>query len=274
MLDIKLLRETPEKVKAALEKKNLNPGLTDQFLNFDKEWRELTKQIDEARRSLNLLSKDRNVEEAKKVKETLKGLETAQNGIERSRGELLLKFPNIPFDDVPVGKDESKNRVIREVGKKPKHAGKDYLTLAEELDLIDVARAGKVAGSRFGYLKNEAVLLEFALVQLAFNTLRKRGFIPVIPPVLLKPDVMIGMGKAKFIEDDDAFFIPKDNLYLAGSAEHSIGPMHRDEIFEEKALPRRYVGFSTCFRREAGSYGKDTRGILRVHQFDKVEMFS
>ena len=229
---------------------------------------------DENRSQLNKFSKERNVEEAKKVKESIKNYELRIKDIEKNRIELLDQLPNIPAPDVPVGKDASENVVIRQVGEKPKGPVTDYLTLAENLDLIDVARASKVSGSRFGYLKREAALLELALTQFAFNFLTKEGFIPVVPPVMVKPEMMIGMGKIKFIEGKDAFYLPDDNLYLAGSAEHTIGPMHAGEVFDEKDLPRRYVGFSTCFRREAGSYGKDTRGILRVHQFDKVEMFS
>ncbi len=274
MLDINLIRKNPEIVRKALQDRGMNPKLAGDFLSLDEEWRKLTAQIDEERARLNKLSKERNVEEGRKTKERVKDLESQIKILEKNREELLYKFPNIPFPDVPVGKDEKDNRVIRELGTRGKGLGKDYLTLAQELDLIDVGRASKVTGSRFGYLKREAALLEFALVQLAFETVVKEGFIPVIPPVMLKPEMLKGMGKIKFIEDKDAFYLPDDNLYLAGSAEHTIGPMHAAEVFEEKDLPRRYVGFSTCFRREAGSYGKDTRGILRVHQFDKVELFS
>ena len=145
--------------------------------------------------------------------------------------------------------------------------------MAQELGIIDTERAAKVSGSRFGYLKGAAVLLEFALVQLAMKTAAKDGFIPVIPPVLVGEKAMWSMG---YLERgrDEIYYLPADNLYLVGTSEQSIGPMYMDEIFKEKELPRRYIGFSTCFRREAGSYGKDTKGILRVHQFDKVEMFS
>jgi len=152
---------------------------------------------------------------------------------------------------------------------------KNHLQIGEDLGLIDIKRAAKVSGTRFGYLKNEAVLLEFALVKFAFDSLIKYGFIPIVPPVLIKPDMMKAMGYIDTQQDRaEKYFLEKDNLYLVGTAEQSIGPMHQGEILKEKDLPKRYVGFSTAFREEAGSYGKDTKGILRVHQFDKIEMFS
>jgi seryl-tRNA synthetase len=140
------------------------------------------------------------------------------------------------------------------------------------LDIIDVKRAGKVSGARFGYLKGDLALMEFGLIQLAMDITRKEGFIPVVPPAMIKPEMMKAMG---YVErgGDEIYYFDKDNLYLTGTSEQSVGPLHADEVFEEKDLPKKYVAFSTCFRREAGSYGKDTKGILRVHQFDKVEMF-
>jgi len=212
---------------------------------------------------------DRLTENSKKLDEEFK--------------KLMLQIPNLPFDDVPLGRDERDNVVLREVGEKPKFdlpAGrqgfqpKDYLEIAENLDLIDVKRAAKIAGSRSGFLKRELVLIEFALIKLAFDTLMKEGFVPILPPVMLKPEMAKGTGYFEAADIEDAYFLPKDNLFLIGTAEQSLLTMHANEILDEKELPRRYLGFSTCFRREAGSYGKDTKGILRVHQFDKAEMFS
>ncbi len=274
MLDPNRIRENPDEVRASLAKRGMKESLADDFLATDEKWRMLQQSIGETRAELNRLSKERKVEQAKTVKLKIKELESALASVEPERDTLLTQFPNLLSSDVPVGKDDSANVVLKTIGDARASTGKDYLTLAQELDLIDIERAGKVSGSRFGYLKREAVLLEFALIKLAMDVLTKEGFIPVIPPVLIKPEMLMGMGKAKFIADGDAFHLPEDKLYLVGSSEHSIGPMHAGEIFDEKNLPRRYVGFSTCFRREAGSYGKDTRGILRVHQFDKVEMFS
>lgn len=277
MLDVELIRQKPETVRDALRKRNINQGFVDDFLALDGRWRAITQSLDEARHRLNEFSKARNVEEAKKVKERVKALETEIKTIEGKREELLYAFPNIPAEHTPVGNDEAANTVLREWGKtQPFDAAqgkKDYLTLAEELDLIDVKRSGAVSGSRFGYIKRELALLEFALIKLVFDTLLPHGFIPIIPPVMIKPEPYKRMGRLAHDQKEERYHLEKDDLYLVGSSEHTIGPMHMDETLEEKDLPRRYVAFSTCFRREAGASGKDTKGILRVHQFDKVEMF-
>jgi seryl-tRNA synthetase len=196
--------------------------------------------------------------------------------VEKEFSSLMLQVPNLPLDEVPVGKDEKDNVVLREEGKEPKFSfkPKDYLELAERLDLIDVKRAAKTSGARFGFIKREAVSLEFALINLAFSNLTKKGFIPILPPVMLRSEMARGMGYLEQADKNEAYYLPQDDLFLAGTAEQPLGIMHANEIFNEKDLPKRYVGFSTCFRREAGSYGKDTKGIFRVHQFDKVEMFS
>jgi len=196
--------------------------------------------------------------------------------IEQERYRLLLEIPNMPFDDVTRGKDESQNVVVKTVGDIPSFdfSIKDHMALGEALGIIDVKKAADVAGSRFYYLKKEGALLEFALIRYAMDFLTKKGFEPVIVPVMIKPHTYERMGRLPESQKEERYYLEKDDAYLIGSAEHTLGPLHMDEIFQEEALPRRYVGFSTCFRREAGSYGKDTRGILRVHQFDKVEMYS
>jgi seryl-tRNA synthetase len=188
---------------------------------------------------------------------------------------LLFLLPNIPFDDVPVGKDDSQNVIVRQVGRKPSFAfsAKDYIELGTKLDLIDAGRAGKVAGPRFGYLKNQLPLIEFALISLVMDVVKKYQFIPVIPPVMLKEQMARGTGYFEATDKNEAYYLPQDKLYLVGTAEQSLAAMHSGEVFEIKDLPKKYIAFSTCFRREAGSYGKDTKGILRVHQFDKLEMF-
>ena len=195
--------------------------------------------------------------------------------VEKEFNELMYLIPNLPLEDVPVGIDDRDNVVLKEVGEKTQFdfQVKDHLLLGESLDIIDTQRAAKTSGARFGFLKNEAALLEFALVNFCLENLLKEGFTPLIPPVLIKPEMMRGMG---YVErgGDEIYYIEKDNLYLIGTAEQIIGTMHAGETFEEKDLPKRYIGFSSCFRREAGSYGKDTKGIFRVHQFDKLEMFS
>ncbi|MBT9169439.1 MAG: Serine--tRNA ligase [Syntrophomonadaceae bacterium] len=277
MLDINFIRQNPEQVKKGVAAKNVNPQLVDDFLVLDNEWRELVKEIDDLRAKQNKLSEERKINEAKELKNKIQLLEDELRQIEIKRNEILRQLPNLPFDDVPVGKNENDNIVLREVGEKPKFdfQPKDYLELAEKLDLIDIERASKVSGSRFGYIKNQAALLEFALVQFAFEKLVKYGFTPVIPPVMIKEEMMEAMGYVDSEKDkEERYFFEKDKMYFVGTSEQSVGPMHSDEIFEEKDLPKRYAAFSTCFRREAGSYGKDTKGILRVHQFDKIEMFS
>jgi seryl-tRNA synthetase len=276
MIDIKLLRQNPELVKSSILKRQLNPDIVDGFLAIDEEWRMLTKKLNDLKAEQNKLTEQRNIEESKKIKQEIKNLEEILKDLDKKREVILEQIPNIIFDDVIVGKDENENKVLYEVGEKPSFdfEPKDYLEIAQNLDLIDVSKAAEVSGTRFGYLKNEAVLLEFGLVQLALNVLIQEGFVPVIPPVMIKPEVYKGMGRLAGDQKEERYFLEKDNLYLVGSAEHTLGPLHLNHVFEEKELPRRYVGFSTCFRREAGSYGKDTKGILRVHQFDKVEMFA
>ncbi len=292
MLDVNLIRKDPEAIKKGIAAKNVDPALVDRFLDLDGKWRELVQKVDGVRAALNSLSKERKIDEAKVVKQQLKDLEKDLPDLENNRMTALTALPNPPLLDVPVGKDETANVVLREVGKKPQFnfPAKDYIELGQRLDLIDTERAGKVSGSRFGYIKREAALLEFALVKLATDlvtsekelkkiikaqklSIAPTPFIPIIPPVLIKPESMKAMGYAER-GGDEIYFIEKDQLYLVGTSEQSIGPMHMGETFEKKNLPVRYLGFSSCFRREAGSYGKDTKGILRVHQFDKLEMFT
>lgn len=276
MLDIAIIREQSDVVREALKKRGKDPVFVDEFLKLDTEWRKCTTRLDETRAAQNALSKERKINEAKEKKIIIKKLEVQLVQMELGRTALLEQFPNIPADDAPVGKDESENKVLREVGaKSPFHFQPlDYLTIAERMGIIDVKKAAEVAGSRFGYLKGQAALLEFALIQFALKQLVKKGFVPVVPPVMIKPMVFMGMGRLVASEKDERYYLPADDVYLVGSAEHTIGPLHMNEVLRTKDLPKRYVAFSTCFRREAGSHGKDTKGILRAHQFDKVEMFS
>jgi len=274
MLDIKFIRQNPEKVKEGIAKKQAKVDIN-LLLELDEKKRGYLQKVENLRAEQNKLGRE-DIAKAQEIKAEIKKLEPELENIEKEFNSLMLQIPNLPEDDVPVGKDDRENVVLREVGKKPRFGfqPKDYLFLAEKLDLIDVKRAAKVAGTRFGYLKKEAVLLEFALVHFAFETLLKEKFVPVIPPVMLKEAMARGTGYFEAVDKEEAYFIPEDDFYLVGTAEQSLIAMHSEEILEEKDLPKRYVGFSTCFRREAGAYGKDTKGILRVHQFDKVEMIS
>ena len=273
MLDIKFIRENPDKVKESCQKRQIKCDI-DRLLELDEQRRKLIQEVEVLKSDKNKLGKD-EIEKAREIKNEIKKLEPELDKTEKEFEGLMKQVPNLSLDDVPEGKDEKDNKVLREDGKKPKFdfQYKDYLAIAEKLDIIDIERAAKVSGTRFGYLKGGAVLLEFALVQLAFEVLIKEGFTPVIPPVMLKHKAMAGMG---YLDRgaDEVYHLEKDDLYLVGTSEQSIGVIHMDEILKEKELPKRYVAFSTCFRREAGAYGKDTKGILRVHQFDKAEMFS
>jgi len=287
MLDVKFIRQNPEKVKEGIKKKGVSPALVEQILELDLRRRNLIKTTEniaaEENRLSSLVAKEtdsteraRLIEKAKQSKNKLKDYQGHLKEIEEKFQKIQLQLPNLPLDDVPFGEDESKNVVLREVGEKTKFnfKPKDYLELAEKLNLIDIERAAKVAGTRFGYIKGKLAQIEFALVKLAFDTLTREGFVPIVPPVMLKSEMAKGMGYLEQADQEEAYYLPKDDLYLVGTAEQSVGVMYADEILEEKELPKRYVAFSTCFRREAGAYGKDTKGILRVHQFDKVEMFS
>lgn len=297
MLDIKFIREHPDRVKDGLAKRGVEFGV-DQLLQVDERRRHSLAEVERLRAAQNKLAdeiahsvgdqREDALIASKNLKEDIAHKEFKLKTLEEEFISLMYRIPNLPDEDVPVGQDV----VVREVGEKPQFdfPVKDYFELGQALDLIDNARAARVSGSRFGYLKHEAPLLEFALIQfaMAFLTNRKniaevirddglhlseKPFIPVVPPVLIRPEAMRAMG---YVErgGEEIYFIEKDQLYLVGTSEQSVGPMHMEEAFDEGELPHRYVAFSSCFRREAGSYGRDTKGILRVHQFDKVEMLA
>lgn len=283
MIDVKLIREQPNLVKEGIRKKGTDPSIIDKFLELDLKKRRLLQEIENIRAKKNAAEKKMSLagnkeailEALKEAKAFLTEKGEELEAIEREWKDSLSLIPNLPLTSVPEGKDESENIVLREEGVKPvfNFIPKDYLTLAEELDIIDTKRAAKTSGSRFGFLKREAALLESALLCFLFEKLIKKGFTPIIPPVLIKHFPFWGMG---YLDrgKEEVYFLEKDELYLIGTAEQIIGSMHLEETFEKEELPKRYLGFSSCFRREAGSYGKDTKGILRVHQFDKAEMFS
>lgn len=283
MLDVNLIRENPEKIKEGVQKKNIDPKLVDKFIRLDEQWRAKTAILDQLKTEQNLLSRElaknhseEALSKAQVLKKRITDVSAERGDVEGKRNEILEQLPNTPFDDVPVGKDASESRVVREEGEKPAFTftPKDYLTLGEALGLIDTKRAAEVAGTRFGYLMGDAVLLEFGIVKLVFDMLAAEGFVPVVPPVMIRPKVLQGIGRLAANQKDERYYLEKDELYLVGTAEHTLAPLHMNETLTAKDCPKRYVGFSTCFRREAGSYGKDTKGILRVHQFDKMEMFS
>lgn len=271
MININLIRENPELVKAGMKKKLANPELVDKFLKIDSEWKSLKKTVDDARAAQKSLGADKR-EDARKLKEEIAGNDEKIAILSEERDFIVSQIPNLPEDSVPEGKDDSENIVLKTVGEprefpfKPK----DYVDLAGSQ--IDTDRASKISGSRFGYITGDIAEMDFALFRLGMDTLLPYGFRLTLPPVMLKPEILRRMGKGKFIDAGDAFYVSEDDLYLVGSSEQSIAPMFTDETVSVDK-PLRFLGFSTCFRREAGSYGKDTRGILRVHQFNKLEMF-
>jgi seryl-tRNA synthetase len=282
MIDINLIRNNPEAIQKSAKDKNVDINI-EHILEIDKKYKELSIAVQKLREERNILTSSmkgkptpEQIKRGKDLKEKLEEKESAQKAIWEELKTELLKIPNPAKADVKAGKNDTENEILRKVGVPPKFnfKPKDHLEIGEKLDIIDTQRATKISGSRFYFLKNEGVLLEFALRELAFEILLKEGFIPVLPPVLIKKEVMKGLGYMEKGGDEDMYILEKDDLVLVGTSEQSIASMHKDEILSENELPKRYVGFSTCFRREAGSYGKDTKGILRAHQFDKIEMVS
>lgn len=285
MLDIKFIRENQEAVQKGVRNRGSDIDI-EHIIEIDSKYKGLSLSVQKLREERNKAAKEKNIEKGKRIKERLEREEHEMRALGERLKELLLKIPNLPLKEVPIG-DESKNEVIKKVGniKKFDFEPQDHLAIGELLDIIDIARAAKVSGSRFDYLKNEGVFLEFGLVQFAMEKLRNEGFIPLVPPVLIKKEITEGLGYWQAGGNENYYFVrdyelSEDeqvhslDLYLVGTGEHSAVPMHKDEIFSEKDLPKRYAIFSSCFRREAGTYGKDTRGIFRVHQFDKIEMVS
>lgn len=287
MLDIKFIKDNKDIVQTACKNKNRDVNIDELLSLFDKR-RELRTKLDELNQQRNEAQKNRDVELGQKLKQESETLEENFKEADKAYIALMLRVPNIPSPDTPIGKDETENRIMRQWGEKRTFLfkPKEHFELGADLDILDIETAGEVAGSRFAYLKGDLALLQFALIQFCLETLVTKeklekiakdanlsvnvnAFIPVIPPVFVKPAVQNRM--ARFLTPEEHYMFPGDDLMLVGSAEHTLGPMHMDEVFEEKDLPVRYAGYSTAFRREAGSYGKDTKGILRVHQFDKLE---
>src|SRR5215218_7088905 len=285
MLDLKLVREDPERVKASLAKRG--PGVADQvdrLLEADAARRRLVTEVDALRAEQKRRGKEvaRAAPEERErllagLKELSARLDQAEAGLraaEAELAELQARIPNLPDPATPAGGEEDSVE-LRRVGTPPAFdfPVRDHLELGELLGAIDTVRAAKVSGARFGYLTGPGAMLEFALVRFAVDRLTAAGFVPMVPPVLVRREAMFGTG---FLPTDEQqiFRTADDDLYLAGTSEVPLVSYHADEIFDPGDLPRRYVGFSPCFRREAGSYGKDTRGIFRVHQFDNVEMVS
>jgi seryl-tRNA synthetase len=277
VLDLREIREDPEPARAALARRGVDPAALDQALELDDRRRALLPELEELRRRKNEASKrigelqraggdaSEAIAEVRGVSAREKELDEELRSVEERRSAALAMLPNLPDDSAPL-----EDEVLREEGEAGGRGRNHVELLGSYLDLESAAR---VAGSRFAYLKGPLVRLELALVQWAIGLLEEKGFTPVVPPVLVRESALFGTG---FLPDTEQqiYRIPDDDLYLVGTSEVPLASLHADEILSAGALPRRYAGLSSCFRREAGAAGKDTQGIFRVHQFDKVEMFS
>lgn len=275
MVDIRLVRDHADEIEKAAFAKRVSVDVQ-HIKDLDFQYRELFQQVQNLQSERNKAAKERNIEQGKKVKVELDKKEAGLAALKSELDRALLSIPNPAKPDVKSGRDDTENEVVKKY-KEPTQFNfkpKDHLELGQSLDIIDVERAAKVSGTRFAYLKNEGVFLELALIQFAMETLVKEGFTPIIPPTLIKRETMAGLGYMENGGEEDMFQLKEDGLILVATAEHALVPMFMNEVLRGAELPKRFVGFSSAFRREAGSYGKDTRGILRVHQFDKVEMVS
>lgn len=294
MLDINLFRETPEVVKADLKKRNIKTEIVDEVIALDQENRELMQKVEEARAQKNEASariakldgaeKQEAILAMKQVGETEKSAHEKQQTVEKALLEKLAYIPNLTHESTPAGPDETGNVIVKTHGtpRQFDFEPKDHIELGVNLGILNFEDATRMSGTRFAYLMGEAALLEFALIQFAIHKLVKKGFKPVVPPVLVREHALYATGffpadrneiyhvNPKLHEEDNE----NDDLYLVGTSEVPLTMIHEGKILDAAELPLRYAGFSSCFRREAGSYGKDTQGLIRVHQFDKIEMFS
>jgi seryl-tRNA synthetase len=277
VIDLRAARNDPDGFRAALERKG-SAEIFDQLLEADAAWRDVSTRRDEVRARQKKLGKpttQEQIEEAKSLKAELQAFDAELAEAEARRRELLDRVPNPPDPTAPDGVDEEDAVELRRVGE-PREFGfdaLDHLELGQRLGWLDMERAARASGARFAYRLGDGALLELALYRFALDRLVRKGFVPVLPPVLVREPAMYGTG---FLPTDDVniYYVERDELYLTGTSEVTLAALHMGEILDEDALPLRYAGYSTCFRREAGAAGKDTRGMFRVHQFDKVEMFS
>jgi seryl-tRNA synthetase len=273
MIDLKAARADAERYRTALARKGA-AEIFDELLEVDEGKRKLQTKVEELRAQTKFKGKptDEQLEQLQAAKEQLQPLEAELAEAEARLQDLLDRVPNPPADDTPDGTTDDDAEVLREEGEKPTFAfePRDHLDLAAPHGWLDVERGGKVAGSRFVYRVGDLALVEFALFRWALQRIVEKGHVPMLPPVLVREQAMYGTG---FFPSDkgDYYAVPEDELYLVGTSEVPAAAFHADEVLEE--LPLRYVAYSTCFRREAGAAGKDTRGMFRVHQFEKVEMF-
>jgi seryl-tRNA synthetase len=286
LLDLKAIREDPEAARSALARRGAADDL-DELLRLDARRRELLPQIESRRAAQNKASEqiaeakraggeaEAAIAEMRQVAAEVKQLEAQLGEVEEALERVAARLPNLPSRDAPDGMTEEDAALVKEVGEPPRFdfGVRDHLEIGTARGLIEIEAAARTSGSRFAYLMGDLVLLELALVRYAIELVSGEGFRPVIPPVLVREEALYGTGFFPG-EREMIYEVPRDELFLVGTSEVSLASLHADQILEPGTLPLRYAGFSTCFRREAGAAGKDTRGIFRVHQFDKVEMFS
>jgi seryl-tRNA synthetase len=271
VIDLRAARSEPDRYRAAVARKGAGDAF-DELLEADARWRELVPKVDELRGRQKLKGKPtpEQLEELKGVKEELRRLEQELAEAESRRDELLTQVPNPPHESVPDGDTEDDAEEVRRVGDPPELAEPKEHT---EVGRFEMKRAARVSGSRFGYLIGDTALLAFALYHFALHRIAAKGFTAVLPPVLVREEALVGTGHFP-ADEQSVYAIPADELYLSGTAEIPLSSLHAGEILSADELPLRYVGFSASFRREAGAAGRDTRGMFRVHQFNKVEQFS
>jgi len=288
MLDIKLIRENPAFVKNNLIKRGNpeNSKMLDELVYLDREWRRNLTKLNELRHERKLITAeiaalkktgkdaDSKIKKAKTIDSEIKSIEKEVARAEEKTREYLMRLPNLLHETVPVGKDENENVQMRTWGVIPKFSFpvKNHIDLGLDLDIIDIERAGKVTGSRFFYLKRAGVLLDMALMSFALEEITKKGYVPVEPPYLMRREPYEGVTALSDFEDV-LYKIENEDLYLIATSEHPMAAMFMNEVLKEEDLPLKLAGISACFRREAGAHGKDTRGIFRTHQFNKVEQF-
>ena len=299
MLDIKFIRENKDRVQQDMERKNKSVDLG-RIISLDDERKKLQQDIDTLRSQQNTASaaiaqaegeeRQSMIDEVSKIKKEIQNLEEQFKPVKTELDELVYQVPNVLSSDVPVGKDEDDNKVVKTVGEKTvfDFTPRDHMELGLMHDLVDVEKAAEISGSRFAYIKNDLVMMQFALLQMTFNALTNkdviaqiiadnnldldpRPFIPIIPPVMIRNEIQAGIHR---VFGDQTYQFKEDGINMVASAEHTLAPYHYNETVEESQLPLRYVGYSTAFRKEAGTYGKDMGGLFRTHQFDKIELES
>lgn len=275
MLDIKFIRENPAKVKQGVQDKNFDPDIVDKVLELDAKKLALLKEVEDLRSLRNKAASDKNIDEGKRVKELLQQKEPELSTIDIDLIKALHQIPNIPLETVPVGKSDADNVELKKWGipREFSFTTKDHLELGKALNILDFDSGAKVTGSQFFYLYNEGAVLELALTMYAFEFLSKEGFIPVITPDLAKSRYYLGTGYAPRGNEAQTYTIEGEDLGLIATAEVTLAGKHADEVIPEANLPIKYIGYSHCFRKEAGAYGKYSKGLYRVHQFTKAEMF-